>query len=38
MLALLNRARRERRRPPLTRIAVLDRMAMAHAADMACRN
>ena len=38
MLALLNQARRQRRRPPLVRVAVLDRMAMAHAADMACRN
>jgi uncharacterized protein YkwD len=38
MLGLLNQARRERRRPPLARVAVLDRMAMAHAADMACRN
>jgi uncharacterized protein YkwD len=38
MFDLLNQARGERRRPRLTRIAVLDRMAMAHAADMACRN
>ena len=38
MLTLLNQARRERRRPALARVAVLDRMAMAHAADMACRN
>jgi uncharacterized protein YkwD len=38
MLGLLNQARRERRRPALARIAVLDRMAMAHATDMACRN
>lgn len=38
MLGLLNQARAERRRPALGRDAVLDRMAMAHAADMACRN
>ncbi len=38
MLGLLNQARRERRRPALARHDVLDRMAMAHAADMACRN
>jgi uncharacterized protein YkwD len=38
MLRLLNQARRERRRPALARVAVLDRMAMSHAADMACRN
>jgi uncharacterized protein YkwD len=38
MLTLLNRARAERRRPILRRNAVLDRMALAHSADMACRN
>lgn len=38
MLDLLNQVRKERRRPRLVRVAVLDRMAMAHAADMACRN
>jgi uncharacterized protein YkwD len=38
MVGLLNQARRERRRPALARIAVLDRMAMSHATDMACRN
>ncbi len=38
MLGLLNQARAEAARPPLTRVEVLDRMAMAHAADMACRN
>ncbi|MGE0360568.1 MAG: CAP domain-containing protein [Vicinamibacterales bacterium] len=38
MLDLLNQVRGERRRPRLARVAVLDRMAMAHAADMACRN
>jgi uncharacterized protein YkwD len=38
MLGLLNRVRSERARPPLLRLAVLDRMALAHAADMACRN
>lgn len=38
MLGLLNQARRERRRPALSRDAVLDRMAMSHATDMACRN
>ena len=38
MLGLLNQARAERARLPLSRIAVLDRMAMAHVADMACRN
>ena len=38
MLALLNGSRAEARRPALKRHAVLDRMAMAHAADMACRN
>jgi uncharacterized protein YkwD len=38
MLDLLNRARADAKRAPLTRVAVLDRMALAHAADMACRN
>lgn len=38
MLGLLNRERGDARRPPLARLPVLDRMAMAHAADMACRN
>ena len=38
MLGLLNQARAAAARPPLTRVEVLDRMAMAHAADMACRN
>lgn len=38
MLGLLNRERADARRPRLTRLAVLDRMAQAHAADMACRN
>lgn len=38
MLGLLNKARAKERRPALRRDAVLDRMAIAHAADMACRN
>ncbi|MGE0123367.1 MAG: CAP domain-containing protein [Vicinamibacterales bacterium] len=38
MLALVNQARDERRRPRLARVAALDRMALAHAADMACGN
>ena len=38
MAGLLNQARSRQRRPPLDRLAVLDRIAMAHAADMACRN
>ena len=38
MLGLLNQARARERRPALRRDAVLDRIAMAHAADMACRN
>jgi uncharacterized protein YkwD len=38
MLGLLNQARARQRRPALRRDTVLDRMAMAHAADMACRN
>jgi uncharacterized protein YkwD len=38
MLGLLNEVRADAARPPLVRHAVLDRMAMAHAADMACRD
>jgi uncharacterized protein YkwD len=38
MLGLMNQVRADAARPPLTRLAVLDRMAMAHAADMACRD
>jgi uncharacterized protein YkwD len=38
MMALLNQSRQQRRLPPLARVPVLDRMAMAHAADMACRH
>lgn len=38
MLALLNQARAKARRAPLRRSSVLDRMALAHATDMACRN
>ena len=38
MLGLLNKARARERRAALRRDAVLDRMAIAHAADMACRN
>ncbi|HUU33401.1 MAG TPA: CAP domain-containing protein [Vicinamibacterales bacterium] len=38
MLGLLNRVRAEAARPPLRRQAVLDRMALAHAVDMACRD
>lgn len=38
MLVALNAARADARRAPLTRHPVLDRMALAHAADMACRN
>lgn len=38
MLVALNAARAEARRAPLTRHSILDRMALAHAADMACRN
>lgn len=34
----LNAVRAEHRRQPLVRHPVLDRMALAHAADMACRN
>ncbi len=38
MLGLINLVRADAARPPLRRLPVLDRMAMAHAADMACRN
>lgn len=38
MLGLLNRVRADAARPPVLRATVLDRMAMAHAADMACRD
>lgn len=38
MLVQLNAARAQARRPPLVRHPILDRMALAHAADMACRN
>ncbi len=38
MFALLNTTRAKVRRPALRRQPVLDRMAMAQAADMACRN
>jgi uncharacterized protein YkwD len=38
MLQRLNAVRAAQRRQPLVRHAVLDRMALAHAADMACRN
>lgn len=38
MLVELNAVRAAAGRPPLTRHAVLDKMALAHAADMACRN
>ena len=38
MLGLLNLVRADAARPPLTRMATLDRMAVAHAADMACRD
>ncbi len=38
MLVQLNAARAQARRPPLARHPILDRMALAHAADMACRN
>ena len=37
MLGLINGVRAERARPPLQRLGSLDRMAMVHAADMACR-
>ncbi len=38
MLGLINLVRADAARPPLRRLAVLDRMAVAHAADMACRD
>lgn len=38
MLDALNAARAAERRAPLVRHPILDRMALAHAADMACRN
>ena len=38
MLGLFNQVRAGAARPPLTRMPVLDRMALAHAADMACRD
>jgi len=38
MFGLLNQVRADAARPPLRRQAVLDRMALAQAADMACRN
>jgi uncharacterized protein YkwD len=38
MLTALNRVRAARDRRPLVRMPALDRMALAHAADMACRN
>lgn len=38
MFQRLNAVRSEQRRQPLLRHPVLDRMALAHAADMACRN
>ncbi len=38
MLGQLNLIRADAARPPLTRAPVLDRMAMAHAVDMACRD
>jgi len=38
LLVALNAARADARRAPLVRHPVLDRMALAHAADMACRN
>lgn len=38
MLGLVNSVRADAGRPPLRRLSVLDRMAVAHAADMACRN
>jgi uncharacterized protein YkwD len=38
MLGLLNHVRADAARPPLVRHDVLDRMAMTHAVDMACRN
>lgn len=38
LLARLNQVRDRESREPLRRSPVLDRMALAHAADMACRN
>ncbi len=38
MASLINQVRADARRRPVTRVGVLDRMAMAHAIDMACRN
>lgn len=38
MLGLINQARADAARPPLRPQAVLDRMALGHAADMACRD
>ena len=38
MLGLINLVRADAARPPLRRLSVLDRMAVAHAADMACRD
>jgi uncharacterized protein YkwD len=38
MLGLINTVRADHARPPLLRVRALDRMAMAHAVDMACRN
>lgn len=38
MLTRLNQVRASESRPALRRAPVLDRMALAHAADMACRN
>ena len=38
MLGLLNLVRADAARPPLRRLSVLDRMALAHAVDMACRD
>jgi uncharacterized protein YkwD len=38
MFDLLNGARARLKRRPLTRHAVLDRMALRHSVDMACRN
>jgi uncharacterized protein YkwD len=37
VFGLINAVRAERTRPPLLRLPSLDRMAMVHAADMACR-
>ena len=38
IFGLINSVRAERARPPVQRLRSLDRMAMAHAVDMACRN